>query len=113
MTAGTRILVLVAAAAAMLSRPVLAEGLRKGEESAASAGFSAVGLARVDSTIEAAIRNEATPGAALAIGRHGQIVRLRGYGHLGWYGDDAAVNDSTLYDIASLTKIVGTTSGIM
>jgi serine-type D-Ala-D-Ala carboxypeptidase len=113
MTAGTRILVLVAAAAALLSRPVLAEGLRKGEESAASAGFSAAGLARVDSTIEAAIRNEATPGAALAIGRYGQLVRLRGYGQLGWYSDDAAVNDSTLYDIASLTKVVGTTSGIM
>ncbi len=113
MTGGARILMLATAAAALLTRPVLAEGMRKGEESAEKAGFSAVGLARVDSTIEAAIRNEATPGAALAIGRHGQIVRLRGYGHLSWYGDDGAVNDSTIYDIASLTKVVGTTSGIM
>jgi CubicO group peptidase (beta-lactamase class C family) len=106
-------MVLVAVAAAFVTRPALAEGLRKGEREAAAAGFSAIGLARVDSTIEAAIRNEATPGAAIAIGRHGEIVRLRGYGRLGWGGSDAPVNDSTLYDIASLTKVVGTTSAVM
>ena len=113
MMKGARILVLAAAAAAFLTQPALAEGLRKGEGAAAAAGFSAIGLARVDSAIEAAIRNEATPGAALAIGRHGEIVRLRGYGRLSWYGDDTPVNDLTLYDIASLTKVVGTTSGVM
>ncbi len=113
MAVGVRILLLSWAAAACITQPVLAEGLRKGEEKAAAAGFSAVGLARVDSTIEAAIRDEATPGAALAIGRHGEIVRLRGYGHLSWNGDSDAVTDSTLYDIASLTKVVGTTSAIM
>lgn len=113
MSVGARVLMLVGLAGAFLTQPVLAEGLRKGEGEAAAAGLSAVGLARVDSTIEAAIRDEATPGAAIAIGRYGELVRLRGYGRLGWSGDDAAVNDSTLYDIASLTKVVGTTSGIM
>jgi CubicO group peptidase (beta-lactamase class C family) len=113
MSLNARTLMLAVAAAALIAQPVRAEGMRKGEGEAAAAGFSAVGLARVDSTIEAAIRAEATPGAALAIGRYGEIVRLRGYGRLSWYGNDAAVNDSTLYDIASLTKVVGTTSGIM
>jgi serine-type D-Ala-D-Ala carboxypeptidase len=113
MTVRARILVLAGLAAAFLTQPALAEGLRKGEGEAARAGFSAVGLARLDSTIEAAIRNEATPGAALAVGRYGELVRLRGYGRLSWSSDDAPVNDSTLYDIASLTKVVGTTSGIM
>ena len=94
MVVGARTWVLTLAAAAFVTQPVFAEGLRKGEEKAAAAGFSAVGLARVDSTIEAAIRAEATPGAALAIGRHGEIVRLRGYGRLIWgYGADA-VTDS-------------------
>lgn len=113
MPAGARIWVLVLAAAAAFAQPALAEGLRIGEGSAERAGLSALALARVDSTIEAAIRNEATPGAALAIGRHGELVRLRGYGRLGWNIDDASVTDSTLYDIASLTKVVGTTSAIM
>lgn len=108
-----RSLVLALFAAAMTSQPVLAEGLRKGEKAAAAGGFSEIGLARVDSTIEAALRDEATPGAALAIGRRGEMVRLRGYGRLSWDGFDALVSDSTLYDIASLTKVVGTTSAIM
>ena len=107
-----RILVLVLAAAA-IAQPAWAEGMRKGEGSAAASGFSEIGLARLDSTIEAAIRNEVTPGAALAIGRRGQIVRLRGYGRLSWNDGDYAVTDSSLYDIASLTKVVGTTSAIM
>ena len=108
-----RSLVLAAAAAALVVQPAWAEGLRRKEGSAEKAGFSEVGLARVDATIEAAIRNKATPGAALAIGRHGEIVRLRGYGRLSWDSDDAPVTDSTLYDLASLTKVVGTTSAIM
>jgi serine-type D-Ala-D-Ala carboxypeptidase len=113
MAFGSRILVLALAAAAVTTQPVLAEGLRRNEASAKAAGFSAIGLARVDSTIEAALRDEATPGAALAIGRRGELVRLRGYGRLSWDFFDAAVTDSTLYDIASLTKVVGTTSAMM
>lgn len=80
---------------------------------AEAAGLSSAKLAQIDSTIEAAIRNGATPGAALAIGRHGQIVRLRGYGRLTYADDAPAVTDSTLFDLASLTKVVGTTSAIM
>src|SRR5687767_2675782 len=113
MSSGARILVLVMAATALLAQPVRAGGLRLGEAEEKAGGFNAIGLARVDSTIDAAIRNQATPGAALAIGRHGEIVRLRGYGRLGWSTFDEPVTDSTLYDIASLTKVVGTTSAIM
>ena len=113
MTTGARNWVLAMAAVALIAQPVQAEGLRFGEGREKAAGFSAVGLARVDSTIEAAIRDRATPGAALAIGRHGELVRLRGYGRLGWSDFDMPVTDSTIYDIASLTKVVGTTSAIM
>ncbi len=112
MPVSVRSLVLALATAAVAAQPAWAEGLRKNEGSAEKAGFKDVGLARLDSTIEAAIRAHATPGAALAVGRHGQIVRLRGYGYLSWDGGEP-VTDSTLYDIASLTKVVGTTSAIM
>jgi CubicO group peptidase (beta-lactamase class C family) len=113
MRKSARICVLAMAAVAIVAQPGRAEGLRLGEGEAKRAGFSAVGLARVDSAIEAAIRDRATPGAALAIGRHGELVRLRGYGRLGWSDLDDPVTDSTLYDLASLTKVVGTTSAIM
>ncbi len=77
------------------------------------AGMSAVGLARVDSIIMAAIGDSAAPGAALAVGRRGRWVRLRGYGRLDWDRTSRSVDETSLYDLASLTKVVGTTTAIM
>jgi len=76
-------------------------------------GMDPAALARVDRLLEAAIRDGATPGAALAVGRHGRLVRLRGYGRLDWSEDAAPVTDSSLYDLASLTKVVATTTALM
>ncbi|HET9984179.1 MAG TPA: serine hydrolase domain-containing protein [Longimicrobiales bacterium] len=70
-------------------------------------------FARVDSIIEAAIRDGATPGAALAIGRRGAPPLMRAYGRIDWDPESARVTDSTLYDLASLTKVVGTTTAAM
>ena len=93
--------------------PAAAENARGGETRAELLGFSSARLARLDSTIEAALRAGAAPGAALAIGRRGSLVRLRGYGRLTYAADAPAVTDSTLFDLASLTKVVGTTTAIM
>jgi beta-glucosidase-like glycosyl hydrolase/CubicO group peptidase (beta-lactamase class C family) len=79
----------------------------------AEVGMDPASLARVDELIQAAVRAGAIPGAALAIGRHGKLVRLRGYGRLDPDPGSAAVTDSSIYDLASLTKVVGTTSAIM
>ncbi|MBX6364861.1 MAG: beta-lactamase family protein [Gemmatimonadetes bacterium] len=70
-------------------------------------------FARIDSIIEAAIRAGATPGAALAIGRRGAPPVVRTYGRIDWDPQSAMVTDSTLYDLASLTKVVGTTTAAM
>ncbi len=78
-----------------------------------SVGLDAHALARVDSVVEAGIADHATPGAALAIGRHGRLVRLRGYGRLDYRPVFGPATDSTLYDLASLTKVIGTTTAAM
>jgi CubicO group peptidase (beta-lactamase class C family) len=96
-----------------VATPALAAGTARGEVRAERVGLSAARLARLDSTIMAAIRNGAAPGAALAIGRHGEIVRMRGYGRLTYADDAPAVTDSTLFDLASLTKVVATTTAVM
>lgn len=108
-----RVSVLIAILGMAAVAPALGADTRTREVRAERVGFSAARLARLDATIEAAIRNGATPGAALAIGRHGSIVRLRGYGRLTYADDAPAVSDSTLFDLASLTKVVGTTTAIM
>jgi CubicO group peptidase (beta-lactamase class C family) len=70
-------------------------------------------LGRVDSIINAAIAQRATPGAAVAIGRHGRLIKLQGYGNLDYRPGFAAVTDSSIYDLASLTKVVATTTAAM
>lgn len=70
-------------------------------------------LARVDSIMHAAIADRASPGAAVAIGRRGRIIKLQGYGNLDYRPGFPAVTDSTIYDLASLTKVIGTTTAAM
>jgi CubicO group peptidase (beta-lactamase class C family) len=72
------------------------------------AGFNAERFALVDSVMLHALGEGAAPGAALVVGRHGSLVRMRGYGRIDWAYDAPAVTDSTLYDLASLTKAMGT-----
>ena len=95
--------------AARSAGPESSESLRRDPEvSPESVGFDATRLARVDSIIRHALSDGASPGAALVIGRHGRLVRLRGYGRTDWSPYAPAVTDSTLYDLASLTKAMGT-----
>jgi CubicO group peptidase (beta-lactamase class C family) len=54
------------------------------------------------------------PGAALAVGVRGQQVHLSGLGRTGWTDGAEFVDPSrTLYDLASLTKAVATTTAVM
>jgi CubicO group peptidase (beta-lactamase class C family) len=62
--------------------------------------------------LESAIADRAFPGCSVAVGTHERVLWSSGFGHLD-YENSQAVATSTLYDIASLTKIVGTTSVVM
>ncbi len=67
----------------------------------------------VDSLILAAIADSASPGAALAVGRRGKLARLRGYGRLDWGADAPPATPSSLWDMASVTKVAATTTAAM
>jgi CubicO group peptidase (beta-lactamase class C family) len=77
------------------------------------AGFAAGLGAQLDSIAGAAIADRAAPAIAMAVGRHGRLVHLRGYGAVDWAPGSAAVTDSTLFDLASVTKVVATTTAAM
>jgi CubicO group peptidase (beta-lactamase class C family) len=98
----------VGVAAPLAAAPAGAEPLNLREVAAELAGFDSLRLTRVDSAIRNALADGAAPGAALVVGRHGKLVRLRGYGQLDWDPFSAFVSDSTLYDLASLTKAMAT-----
>lgn len=76
-------------------------------------GMDSAALARVDSIIIAALVGGAAPGVAVAIGRRGRLVKLRGYGTLDRRRGFPPVTDSTIYDMASVTKVVVTTTALM
>ncbi len=65
----------------------------------------------IDSIIGNALRAGAFPGAQVLVARHGNIVHNRSYGRLTTGG--ARVTDSTVYDLASVSKAVGTLPGVM
>ena len=69
--------------------------------------------ARLDSIVAVAMSQGAAPGVALAVGRYGRLVHLRAYGRIDVAPDAPAVTDSTMFDMASLTKVVATTTAAM
>ena len=67
-----------------------------------------------DPIVRDGIRRGAYPGAALVVGRRDTVLFSKGYGHLTWSASSAAVDpDSTIYDLASLTKVIVTTPAMM
>ncbi len=83
------------------------------ETDPASVDVDPSALAELDALIEGAIADSVAPGVAIAVGRRGQLVRLRGYGRLDWDPASPVVTPFSVYDVASLTKVVGTTTAIM
>ena len=70
-------------------------------------------LAVVDSIIQAAIENHEVPGAVLIVGHDGQVVYRKAYGMRSLEPTRSAMSVDTIFDIASLTKVVATTTAAM
>ena len=77
------------------------------------AGFRSDGLEEVDRVLEGFLADKAYPGAVLAVGRDSALVRLKAFGRLSYDDGASAVATDTLYDLASLTKVVATTTMAM
>jgi CubicO group peptidase (beta-lactamase class C family) len=69
-------------------------------------------LGRIDRIVREAIDMRATPGCQVLVARNGDIVFDRTYGYY-TYDSIAPVTSSTLYDLASVTKVAATTQLVM
>ncbi|MBA3344246.1 MAG: beta-lactamase family protein [Gemmatimonadales bacterium] len=79
-----------------------------------SAPAGAQSFAEVDAAVRQGIAQGVYPGAVVVIGRRDSILYTRGYGHFTWSPRSTVPDpDSTLWDIASITKVVSTTSAAM
>jgi CubicO group peptidase (beta-lactamase class C family) len=68
----------------------------------------------LDPIVQGGIRDGVYPGAVVIIGRRDTVLYAQAYGRFTWSASSAAVNvDSTIWDLASLTKVVATTPALM
>nr|WP_232778335.1 glycoside hydrolase family 3 N-terminal domain-containing protein [Salegentibacter sediminis] len=75
-------------------------------------GLNSYKLQKIDSIMEDAIDKEMTPGAQILVARKGKVVYQKNFGHH-TYEKNIPVSDTSLYDLASLTKILATLPLIM
>ncbi len=68
---------------------------------------------RIDSIVKKGLDAHAMPGCQIVVMRKGRVVLDRAYGSLTYDEGSAVVDPSTLYDLASLTKVCATTLAIM
>ncbi|SFG72739.1 beta-glucosidase [Algoriphagus hitonicola] len=77
-----------------------------------SVGLDSKTLDQIDEVAEKAIRIQATPGASVLVVKDGKVVFERSYGQLE-YKRSPKVNSETVYDLASITKVLATTQAVM
>lgn len=71
-------------------------------------------LRAIDRVVRRGLDAGGFPGAAVVVGREGYSVFEKGFGRLDWRPGSAAVSaEKTIYDLASLTKVVATTTAAM
>jgi beta-N-acetylhexosaminidase len=79
----------------------------------ALAGFNPEALNQVDSVVIAAIRDSAFPGAEVAIVKNQILAYDKTFGKFTYDADSRRVDEETMYDLASVTKVVSTTAAAM
>ena len=90
----------------------LAAGTLAGTAGESSTVFRAEKLAEIDASIQKSIQEKNTPGAVLWIEREG-VAYHRAYGLRAAVPKPETATEDTIYDAASLTKVVATTPCIM
>lgn len=79
-----------------------------------NSGLDTTLIATLDKVVKTALEEAVAPGVAIAVGRNGHIAYMKGYGTIDWNRPGSpAVDTNTLYDLASLTKVIATTTVAM
>jgi uncharacterized protein YbbC (DUF1343 family)/CubicO group peptidase (beta-lactamase class C family) len=73
----------------------------------------AVHLGAVDSVIEKAISDSNIPGAVLVVGHNGAVIYRKAYGERSLEPKREPMTLDTIFDLASLTKVIATTTAVM
>ena len=74
---------------------------------------TSVRLAEVDSIIDKAIADGNIPGAVLVVGHNGAVIYRKAYGSRALEPKRETMTLDTVFDLASLTKVIATTTAVM
>ncbi|MBN1634137.1 MAG: serine hydrolase [Ignavibacteria bacterium] len=70
-------------------------------------------FSRIDELINSAIQGKYFPGAQLVVGNDKGIIYINSYGNYTYEENSRIVSNESIFDIASVTKAVATTSAVM
>ena len=70
-------------------------------------------FSEIDNLMQEAIKDEIFPGAVLAVGHRGRLVYHKPFGKFTYDKDDQEVTKKSIFDLASVSKVIGTTSAAM
>jgi CubicO group peptidase (beta-lactamase class C family) len=78
-----------------------------------SVGMSSQQLAYIDEAVNAEIAKKQLPGAVVLVGRQGKIVYRKAFGNRALEPSVEVMTPDTIFDLASLTKVVATATSVM
>jgi CubicO group peptidase (beta-lactamase class C family) len=70
-------------------------------------------LGYIDEAVAAAIQDKEVPGAVVLVARHGKIGYFKAFGHRVLEPQPEIMTTSTIFDMASLTKVMGTSPAVL
>jgi CubicO group peptidase (beta-lactamase class C family) len=76
-------------------------------------GLRSQQLNRIDEAVTASIKAGETPGAVVLVARHGKIGYFKAFGDRALQPQSEPMTLDTIFDMASLTKVVATTPSVM
>ncbi len=76
-------------------------------------GMSAEKLNQIDALVEKDIADKKLPGAVVLVGHKGKIVFRKAYGNRALVPTVEKMTVDTIFDLASLTKVIATTTSVM
>jgi uncharacterized protein YbbC (DUF1343 family)/CubicO group peptidase (beta-lactamase class C family) len=76
-------------------------------------GVDPARLSHIDTLVEEAIARHDLPGAVVLVGHRGRTVYARAFGHRSLIPSPEPMTLDTIFDLASLTKVVATTTSVM
>ncbi|WP_080238023.1 glycoside hydrolase family 3 N-terminal domain-containing protein [Spirosoma rigui] len=78
-----------------------------------SVGMKSASLSKIDAMVQTAVREHVVPGCEILVARRGKVVYNKNFGAVTYAPGAEKVTDETLYDLASLTKVLATLQSVM